>query len=118
MTDHSSFRPSASIPGGDEAGGEGQRLSALLERLRKTRVGFGTSIWVEGAPLNPDGPQAAEVIEGLVEALCEIADLAALTVVGGDDFDKGARAARLEAAEIANAALSRRTLAAMGRGDA
>ncbi len=40
------------------------------------------------------------------EALEEIADLASLTVVGGDEFDRGARAARLDAADIAKQALS------------
>lgn len=42
-------------------------------------------------------------------ALDEIVDLASLTVVGGDEFDRGVRAARLCAHDIASEALSLQT---------
>jgi hypothetical protein len=41
------------------------------------------------------------------EGLSEIGDLAAVTVVGGDDFDRGVRAARLDASDTARETLTR-----------
>jgi len=62
---------------------------------------------------NPDGPQAADTLErqaGEIErlrgALEEIKALPGLSKNPADDFDRGARAARLDAADIAEAALT------------
>lgn len=41
----------------------------LKERLRSTKRGFGTTIYVDGALVNPDGPEAADRIEALEAAL-------------------------------------------------
>jgi len=85
-------------------------LERLCARLRED-----TSSPHHGGCANCDNvlkEDAADMLEDLSRrlraaegALEEIADLASLSVVGGDDFDKGARAARLEAADIARAAL-------------
>ena len=48
-----------------------------------------------------------ECIKGLIEALTEIAGLPELSKGPVDDFDRGARATRLDAAEMARAALAK-----------
>jgi len=113
-------------------------IAGLCERLRAVESSRGPSNWsgirevTTNWHRNPDGTKAADALERLAaeierlrEALRNIKALPDLSKNPADDFDRGARAARLDAADIAQAALTGEDTATLGlsgktqtRGDA
>jgi len=88
-------------------------IAGLCERLRRKVVVCLTTDKPLKKLVNPDGPEAADTlerqaaeIERLRGALRDIKALPDLSKNPADDFDRGARAARLDAADIARAALT------------
>lgn len=88
-------------------------LTGLLERLEaKRKLPPRKNRLPTFVRRNPDGPEAAQAmrhlsadLEACRKALEEIARLPELSNGPVDDFDRGARAARLDAADIALRAL-------------
>jgi hypothetical protein len=94
-------------------------IAGLCKRLR--HIVLTRSFCDTLEPINPDGPEAADTlerqaaaIERLREALEEIKALPDLSKNPANDFDRGARAARLNAADIARAALTGEDAATLG----
>ena len=89
-------------------------IAGLCERLRR-KAGFNDPVTGEyvNFPTQPDGPEAADTlerqdaeIERLRGALRDIKALPDMSKNPADDFDRGARAARLDAADMAQADLT------------